>query len=550
MEAVMQSVLLPAVADAAESPTLELRPYQLAAIEAVRNGYRRGLRRMLVQLATGLGKTVVFSHLAHRVTARGGRALIIAHRDELLTQAREKLLAVDPLADVGIVRAEWDGADAAIVVASIQTIARPERLGRLGRFELVVIDEAHHAAARSYRDVLEALGAFEDCGPTVLGVTATPGRGDGVGLDSVFDEIVYRMSILDGITAGYLCDLRAVRVGLATSFDGVRSSHGDLENGALGDALLAADAPEHVARAYLKHADGRRAIIFAPTVAVARAMADALQDAGVPAAWVSGTTPRDERAAILEALRSGQLQAVANAMLLTEGFDCPPVDCVITARPTKSSALYAQMVGRGTRLHPGKADCLILDVVGQAGRHDLVTAAELVGVDPRVLAGRTAIEAVVAQERLDEERATRETERAIGRLASAAVELFGGRALRWERRGDACHALPVPQGQLVLTLHRDGWTLSQQLRGQLPRALGRGLDLATAREAAERQARELVDAHVLGPDAAWRRRPVSEKQVEELRRLGLLPIPRGTTRGQAADLITAAYRRPRRRRSA
>src|SRR4051812_23844695 len=154
---------------------LELRPYQFAAADAVRDGFRRGLRRMLVQLATGLGKTVLFADLAHRVVGRGGRVLIVAHRDELLSQARDKLLVADPDADVGIVRAEQDETGAAIVVASIQTLARPNRLARVGRFRMIVIDECHHAPAASYRSTLEALGAFEADGPLVLGVTATPG---------------------------------------------------------------------------------------------------------------------------------------------------------------------------------------------------------------------------------------------------------------------------------------------------------------------------------------------------------------------------------------
>lgn len=347
---------------------LALRPYQRAAVEAFHAATEHGLRRVLVHMATGLGKTVLFSHLAHETVARGGRVLVIAHRDELLTQAREKLLMADPTAYVGIVRAELNEVTARIIVASIQTIVRPSRLKLLGRFDLVIVDEAHHAAAESYRQVLEALGAFDDDGPLVLGVTATPGRGDGIGLDDVFQEIVYSMGILDGITQGYLCDLRAVRVALETDFSEVHSRGGDLADGELGDALLAADAPEHVTSAYLNHADGRRAILFTPTVAVARAMAATMQEAGIKAAWLSGESPRDERRATLDALRSGGLNVVANALLLTEGFDCPPVDCIITARPTKSTALYTQMVGRGTRPYPGKQDCLVLDVIGQAGR--------------------------------------------------------------------------------------------------------------------------------------------------------------------------------------
>jgi len=250
--------------------TLALRPYQHDAAEAFRAGARRGLRRMLIQMATGLGKTVLFAHLAHEAVALGGRVLIVAHRDELLAQARDKLLLADPSADVGIVRAELDECDAQIVVASVQTLAQSHRLARVGRFSLIVIDEAHHAAAASYHAILDALGAFASVGPLVLGVTATPGRGDGVGLDEIFEEVVYAKTILSGIRDGYLADLRAVSVTLDTDFSAVRSRGGDLAEGELGDALLTADAPEHVASAYREHADGRRALVFAPTVAVLR----------------------------------------------------------------------------------------------------------------------------------------------------------------------------------------------------------------------------------------------------------------------------------------
>jgi len=493
---------------------------------------------MLVQLATGLGKTVLFAHLAHRVVERGGRVLVIAHRDELLSQARDKLLVADPNADVGIVRAEQDEAEAAIVVASIQTLARPNRLARVGQFSLVVVDEAHHAAAASYRQVLDALGAFEADGPVVLGVTATPGRSDGVGLDSVFQEIVYRMGILDGIREGYLCDLRAVRVALETDFGDVRARGGDLVDGELGDALMAADAPEHVRDAYQEYAGGRRAIVFTPTVDVARSMAEVLADAGVPSAWVSGSTPRGERAAILDALRAGQLRAVANCAVLTEGFDCPPVDCIITARPTKSTALYTQMIGRGTRPYPGKRDCLILDVVGQAGRHDLVTAASLFGLSPRELVGRSVTEALEERERVEEQR----RELAGGRLVSRPVELFAGRSLHWVQQTPGRYVLTISAGRITLTRRARGWSVTIARYGAAPLEVARDLPLEYAQGLAEDRARQLGGSRLADPHAAWRRRPASAKQLDVLRRWGLLGGRSDLTAGEASDLIAAGRR--------
>jgi len=518
---------------------LELRPYQREAADAVIAAYRRGVRRMLIQMATGLGKTVLFAHLAHLVVRHGRRVLVIAHRDELLTQARDKLLTVDPSADVGIVRAERDETDAAIVVASIQTIARPARLARLGRFELIIIDEAHHAAAASYRTVLEALGAFEPDGPLVLGVTATPGRGDGVGLDSVFEEIVYSMPILDGIRGGYLCDIRATTVTLETDFSDVHTRGGDLADGELGDALIAADAPEHVAQAYREHAAGRRALVFAPTISVARSMAAALDGAGVPAAWVSGETPRDERVAILAALKAGSLRAVANCAVLTEGFDCPPVDCIVTARPTKSAGFYTQMIGRGTRTYPGKDDCLILDVVGQAGRHDLVTTASLFGLPPRLLAERTVTEALEASQQAQDEALRRD--RPDARLVARPVELFKRRPLHWVQAGPDRFVLTVPAGQIQLEQGRRGWSAVISPYGDQPVVIGSDLPLEYVQGVAEDRARRLGAERLVDPTAPWRRRPASDKQLAVLSRRSLRLRP-GLTAGEASDLIAAGRR--------
>jgi superfamily II DNA or RNA helicase len=466
----------------AEPARYGLRPYQREAAQAVIAAYQAGRRRVLVQMATGLGKTILLSHLARAMVRRGGRVLIIAHREELIEQARSKLLAVDPSLDVGIVKAKRDDHDHAIVVASIQTIARIGRLRRLGSFAFIIVDEAHHAVARTYRGVLQYLGIYEDAPPPddvyLLGVTATPGRGDRIGLETVFQQIVYRMGILEGIQGGYLCDVRAKAVMLATTFDDVRSQHGDLVEGELGRALLAADAPEHVVQAYLEHAAGRRAIVFTPTVAVAEAMAETFRAAGIPAAMVCGSTPADERAEILAGLAAGTIRVVANCAVLTEGFDCPPVDCIVIARPTKSSLLYSQMLGRGTRTHEGKVDLLVLDVTGQAGRHDLVTAASLFGVSAKLL---DTVRLTQAVEIRDEQARARVAEREERERAEA-------------------------ERQQLIAREIDLW------RQQHPERVH------------------------------WRDQPATGKQLGWLRWQGI-PYGPGLTKGEAHDLISAAKSR-------
>lgn len=466
-----------------------LRPYQREAAQAVIAAYQAGRRRVLVQMATGLGKTILFAHLARAMVRRGGRVLVIAHREELIEQAAAKLLSVDPDLDVGIVKAKRDEHDHAIVVASIQTIARIGRLRRLGQFDFIIVDEAHHAVARTYRGVLEYLGVYDDRDEVyLLGVTATPGRGDRVGLEAVFQQIVYRMSILDGIRGEYLVDIRAKAIVLATTFDQVHSRHGDLAEGELGRELLAADAPEHVLAAYQEHAGSRRTIVFTPTVAVASAMAATFCAAGIPAAMVSGATPPDERAEILAGLAAGTIRVVANCNVLVEGFDCPDVACVIVARPTKSRLLYAQMIGRGTRPAEGKDDLLVLDVTGRPGRHDLVTAASLFGV---------------SAELLDTVRLTRVIEIADERRRAEQAERERIEAERAERA----------------------------------RLMAIEMDLLRRRRADEAQARPTP----LSP-TSWRDQPATPKQRGWLRWQGI-PCRPGLTKGEAHDLISAAQDR-------
>ena len=354
-----------------------LRPYQTATIEAVRERYEAGDRSTLVVLPTGTGKTVVFAEVARQVVDRGGRVLVLAHRGELLEQALGKLHAIGVFA--GIEQAGRRARAADVVVASVQTLQRT-RLAAWdpAAFRLVVVDEAHHAPAAGYRAILGRFAAAR-----VLGVTATPDRLDGAAMGDVFQSCAYRYELRDAIRDGWLCRVEGQRVKLEVNLDGVHTRAGDLDLREL-EELYGTDAAVRAVVEPLRNLAGaRRTILFAISVAHAQALAAALNEADPGCALaVSGETPANERADAVAAFRAGRLRVLVNCALYTEGFDCPEVECVAIARPTKSRALYAQMLGRGTRLAPGKEGVLVLDFVGVTKRHKLITPADvLAGAD-------------------------------------------------------------------------------------------------------------------------------------------------------------------------
>jgi superfamily II DNA or RNA helicase len=282
----------------------------------------------------------------------------------------------------------------------VQTLARRARLERLARdFALAVVDEAHHAMAPSWRAVLTYLGCFEPAGPLTLGFTATPERADGQSLAEVFESIVYQRDMLSMIREGYLSDLRGLQVRLAVDLDCVHVRGGDFVESELAAEIERADGPGHIVRAYREYAVGRTALAFLPSVALAEQTARLLAAAGIPAGVVSGTTPLDERRCTRAELHACRLRVVTNCGVLTEGFDEPSVDCILLARPTHSQPLYIQIVGRATRLHPGKQDALIVDFVGASSRHELVTLGALFGLPPTELQDQTVLEAIAVQER-------------------------------------------------------------------------------------------------------------------------------------------------------
>lgn len=357
---------------------MALRPYQQAAADAVFGQWQSGVNKTLLVLPTGTGKTVVFSSITENCVKNGDRVLILAHRGELLQQAADKLLKFTGLRSA-VEKAEESclGSWYRVAVGSIQSLQRPARLGRFPTdyFDTIIIDEAHHCVSDGYLRVLDYFS-----GAKVLGVTATPDRGDMKNLGQVFESLAYEYPLPAAIKDGYLCPIKALTIPLQLDISGVGIQSGDFKPGELGTALdpyldQIADEMEH----YCKD---RKTVVFLPLVKTSQKFKDILNRHGFRAAEVNGDS--EDREQVLQDFEQDKYNVLCNSMLLTEGWDCPSVDCVIVLRPTKVRALYSQMVGRGTRLHPGKDHLLLLDFLWHTERLDLCHPADLVCEDREV----------------------------------------------------------------------------------------------------------------------------------------------------------------------
>lgn len=347
-----------------------LRPYQARAVEAVRDAFRRGARAPLLVVPTGGGKTVIFSHITDSASGRGSRVLILLHRRELIRQTSQKLQ--DAGVPHGIIAPGHTPRPELVQVASVQTLGR--RLGddRFPAPDLIVPDEAHHAVAGQWKAILQAWPNAR-----LLGVTATPermdGRGLGVDVGGVFDDLVMGPTVAELVAQGHLTDTVVYAPPHAPDLSGVRTRGGDYDATALREAMevpsITGDAVAH----YAKHAPGQPAILFATSVQHAEAMAQVFRAQGWRAVAASGQTSPAERDATIRGLATGAVQVLCACDLISEGLDVPAVSAVILLRPTKSLGLYLQQVGRGLRPAPGKRHLVVLDHAGNTQRHGLVT---------------------------------------------------------------------------------------------------------------------------------------------------------------------------------
>lgn len=470
---------------------MDLRPYQQQARVAVENAWQEGQRRTLLVLPTGCGKTIVFAKITEDQVKNGERVLILAHRGELLDQAADKLQKVTGLRS-SVEKAEQSSLDSwfRVTVGSVQSLQRESRLHRFSRdhFGTIIVDEAHHCITDGYQRVLQY---FENA--KVLGVTATPDRGDMKNLGQYFDSLAYEYTLPRAIKEGYLCPIRALTVPLQMDLSGVGTSAGDYKAGDLGNALD--PYLEQIADEMVKTCAGRKTVVFLPLVKTSQKFRDILNTRGFKAAEVNGES--EDRAEILAAFDRGETNVLCNSMLLTEGWDCPSVDCVVVLRPTKVRSLYCQMVGRGTRLHPGKKDLLLLDFLWHTERHELCRPASLICETPEVAQKMT--------ENLAE--------------AGAAVDIMEAEE-----------------------------TASSDVVAQREEALAKVL------EEMKRRKRKLVDplqfemsvqaedlAHYV-PAFGWEQSPPSEKQVKALEKYGIFPDEIGNA-GKAKKLLDRLHSR-------
>lgn len=534
------------------SATLKLRDYQTEAIGAVFAAWADGMRRPAIVLPTGAGKTVVFAHLIQEWRERavagtaddmGPRVIVLVHRDELADQAINKIRAVSPDLNVGKVKALDNDVHADVMVCSVQTLAVARRRDALvrrqdvsGPIGLIITDECHHAAAASYQTIYGALpNALQ------LGVTATMARGDGVGLGTQWEDVVYSRSILNLISRGHLVDVKAMNVEVdGLDLDSVKRSRGDYQAGDLGAAMEESGAQHVITAAYREHAGDRQGIVFTPTVATAELTADAMTLAGVPALPISGATPREERLRIFQAFRTGECQVLVNCMVLTEGFDAPWASCAVIARPTQSQPLYVQMVGRVLRPWEGKRDALVLNMNGAGGRLSTLIDLEP-GVVESVKPGETLTEAVEREEREGQSRITA-GHPAFG-LTFKETDLFAASHAAWLSTHAGVRFLGTGEFTFFLwpsKLEPGTWDVCWISKtGDAHKTGHCGLTLDMAMSWGEAEAESLGSFSTLRT-ASWRRRkaPPSEAQLDTAYRLGI--DAGGMTKAGLSDAISIA----------
>lgn len=519
---------------------LALYPYQQQALDAVFSRAQDGVTRQVVSMPTGAGKTILACHIID--TARRP-AVMVVHRDELVNQTLRKLAEFDPglsvaicKADLGRKRHELAGYD--VVLASVQTLARESRLATLvdavGTGGLLIVDECHHAAAESYRQTVTRLE------PSLLvGLTATPKRADGKGLDGIFDEIVYALPMRDLVEIGKLARPIGIRIGTGVSLDGVRSRGGDFIESEVSAIVnsearngLVVDAWAHHAR----DAGRTRAIAFCVDVAHCYALQQAFIERGCPAEVVVGTTPASERAALYRALHDGSLPVLISCLVLTEGFDEPLADCALMCRPTQSQALYVQMAGRVLRAAPGKPDAVILDFVDNTARHALQTILTLAGDDahfagtprdddPLDLFG--AVDAAM-------ERVTR-----VRKGAELLGDLLGCAPVAWQQaRGH--FFVGLANRQYIAVIQTSGGYLPIRMtEDDYALLYGYPVDAETAMNVAQR---EVPVTATTKRDARWRVLDVPATDAQyKAARAARVRLPDGCTKGQASGLIDVGF---------
>lgn len=450
---------------------MELRPYQQAAKEAVFREWE-DVQSTLLVLPTGTGKTVVFAKTAEDCVRQRGRVLILAHRGELLDQAQDKIGKVTGLG-CAVEKAEQTciGSWFRITVGSVQSMMQEKRLERFtpDYFSHIIIDEAHHAVSDSYQRVI---GHFPEA--HILGVTATPDRGDMKEIGNVFKTLAYEYTLPQAIREGYLCPIKALTIPLKLDISKVGISAGDFKPGEIGTALD--PYLEQIAQEMKHYCADRKTVVFLPLIATSQKFCAILNASGFRAAEVNGNS--EDRAEVLADFEAGKYNVLCNSMLLTEGWDCPSVDCVIVLRPTKVRALYCQMVGRGTRLCEGKDHLLLLDFLWHSERHELCRPAHLICDNAETAAQMTSNLADKAGCEVDvAEAAQTAEEETIAKREESLSKQFEKYKTRKRNLVDPLeYAISTQQKSLLNYQPAFGWECAPPSKSQMQALENRGID--------------------------------------------------------------------------
>lgn len=594
---------------------ITLRPYQQEDRLATADAFlHKGITRALGVWPTGGGKTVMFSELhlepsmqqwLQRYPVSRQKILVVAHRDELIDQAVKKLQHSNPDLIIEVEKAGRRASPLAdVIVASVPTLtaSNGKRLRKLDpdQFRIIVIDEAHHAISPSYLAIIQHFGflppahfmegtrpqkaegrdkllqwqrdrlsAWDDTPPDrlLLGVTATPKRGDNVGLEAVFQHIVFNRTIRELMEWGYLCRLKAYRVTTSTSLDDVQTRAGDFAQEALAATVNQDPRNAKAVRAYLDYAKGRKGVTFCVNVAHAVSMADTYNQAGVPAAAIHGMLSDERRKELIDKFRSGEIQMLTNCQILTEGTDIPDIECIVHARPTKSTLLYIQMTGRGLRIHEGKTDCVVIDIVDVTRKHSLISAPELLGLPVDFNAkGEDLLETKKKQEAATQDNPLADLTdiKSIDdiKLRVEEVDLLGQfhddvidstAALTWRKTGEGYElgwrgALLNECMEVVKT--PIGWEVhhKKDARGT---KIHWATDAPTAKEAIQQAEAYLKNGglnwvhQLMRKSSSWRNSPATELQKDNLQKMGYKVNLDTISRGQAKDLIELYYAKQR-----
>lgn len=494
---------------------ISLRGYQNEAIKKVIESFENGTNKQLLNLPTGAGKTIIMAALAKQLARR---TLLLAHREELITQAMAKFRLVWPDTELGICMADQNEPDRGVVFGSVQSCCRDSRLNQLKEndFDLLLIDEAHHASSPSYQKIIKELGFSNPySNKLMVGVTATPMRSDDKELGNTFDEITYSLSIGFMIQSGYLAPVVGRRIMTRTSIKGVHTRAGDFALGELSEAVNTPERNQFVVESYLKYAPKRKGIVFCSDVQHCKDVAEAFRNAQVPAKAVYGDMDSDERKTALKELKTGQIQIATSCGVLTEGFDEPTISCVAMARPTKFKGLYIQCVGRGLRLHPSKSDCLVLDFTDEG--HDLTAVATLGKAIPEALH--------IVDKEGNEDKETKTQTVYIKRVCDEEFDILGTARFIWIPIGDDEWSLADDEGrEIVMSPHGEGYiATAYDKEGEGRPLITTPLPMEYCSGACEDFARTHFKLNFASADSPWltSEQPPTEGQVAFLEKKGI-----------------------------